>query len=208
MLTEGEDSDTLAAFPQSVRYRALQEAVIAIARLRPDQFATRIDLAYDAASDSYKLPSSHDVLISVLGMRVGGKIRSLRAVTDAELTHESSGCWRAGQDTPVMPQHFVWSPGEPRTIYVDGYQPTGVLVVTASKIDVLAVDGNATSLALPYSFFPELIDFAMSRLYARQDGSIGDAAYYLSRFRSMIDDRLNSDGLYNPLVQAMRRERR
>lgn len=202
LLTEDDDADETAAFPQSGRYRVLQEAVIAIMRMRPDQFSDRVELPYDSVTDAYVLPTTHEYLLEVIGLNIAGKIHVLQPSTTSERNNDSP-CWREDRTTESMPNYFVWSRTSPRHVYIDGYKPASSLVVIASTLNGFSVNGSATVIPLPYSFFPELIDYALSRCFAREDTSGGDAAYYLTRHRGLMEDRMNSDSLSNPIIAAI-----
>lgn len=206
LLVENEDTEENgAAFPQPARYRALQEAVIAVARLRPDMFSTTIKIAFDADTRSYKLADNYEYPLEVLGIiSEDGCVRSLRSSTEADKIDDGA-CWRLcdNNTSDVDPTHFVWSYENPRCIYIDGSaKDTDKLLVTSFTLDGCHVDGNATNLKAPYSYFPEIIDYALSRLYAREDTSAGDSSFYLNRFNQMINDRMGIDRNRNPLAAA------
>ena len=203
VLAEERDSADEAAFPQSVRRQALQEAVVAIARLRPDQFAESIELDYDSDGDAYVLPDANDYLLEVIGLKDSdGNVQTLFPSSYAELT-KNSPCWRTDQSKEVQPQNFAWSPAAPRLVYVNGYKPNSKLMVIASNLSAATVSGTGDTLALPYSFFPEMIDYALSRLYSREDTGAGDASYHLSRFTQLMNNRAETDQMRNPLTMAM-----
>jgi len=208
LLVEYEDTDELAAFPQSVRFRAIEEAVIAIARLRPDLFAKTVDAAYDADTDSFQLPAECDYPREVIGLRDSEtrRIMSLRSSTEADRVDQDA-CWRTDQGDEASPTYYVWSPHAPRNFYIDGYRPSDTLVITASGFDGFDVNGNVTELPLPYTYFPEIVDYALSRLYAREDTSAGDSNFYLQRFNQLMNDQLGTDRNRNPLQAAMMKAR-
>lgn len=206
LIAEEYDADIDAAFPQELRRRTLQEAVAAIARLRPDLFVSVVDLAYNAAIDGYELPDNYEYIREVIGIRMDGKIHSLRGSTEADRI-TGGACWRTDQTTEITPKFYVWSPENPRLVYIDGYKPTGTIVVNATDLTGLVVDGSATDLPLPYTYIVEVTDWALSRLYSIEDTGMGDSGFHLTRFRQMLSDRMTTDASRNPLAMSAARSK-
>jgi len=207
LLAEANDSEIDAAFPQTVRFRAIQEAALAVARLRPDAYAQRVELPYDPAQDAFFLSQALDYLLEVVGIRIDGQVHSLRASSDAERIKDDP-CWRQNRTDIKTPEYFVWNPTSPRLVVVDGYQPDATIVAVASNLGTLPVDGNASEINAPYSFFPDIIDHALARCYSLEDTSAGESSFYQQRFTQGVGNKVSTDQARNPMVAALMRTER
>lgn len=198
LLVEDKDVDT--AFPQSARYRALQEAVIAYARLRPDQYAVLRQITYNNTLNAFELDDEFDRFLEFYGLEVGGEFSALQVKTPAQMYRENSHCWRTRNDKATS---FVWSPSTPRIAFIDGTADENNgqrLICSVSLIDQ-TVDGNAgTDLKAPMSALPDIIDYALRRMYTREDTSAGIEQQYAQSFRSGVSGHQNIDTVYNPLT--------
>jgi hypothetical protein len=185
-------------FTDGVMNPAINESVIAIARLRPEEFAETIELAWDETSMGYRLPDTHDRLLFVLGHLRDNKLRALKGMTYAEAT-DCDSCW-LHSDSQIV-STFVWSAHDPRSVRTNGkYQDGDKIVASASKLPSLSA--NDEELPVPIGYLPELIDHTFKRLYQIESMSQGQQNYHDQLFRQGSALKLQTDNARNPIAAS------
>jgi len=209
LLSEKNDTDT--AFPVEVRVSALQEAVIEYASLRPDLYSEIVELPYNTATGGYELPADYEWIMNVHGLKRDGKLhaypvnnrRNMNSLSDSE-------CWPHSASNPT---HLVWENTDPRRVYIDGPHDAAAaveatVVVAAFRI-AQPVNGdpedNDGELNARYSALPRILDYALSRCYARETAASSSQIRHLEIFQKGIDSGVRVDSALNPHVKSLMR---
>lgn len=184
-------------FDDAVMNPAINEAVIAVARLRPEEFATVVSIAWDASSNAYKLDPAYDRILYVHGTLRDGQLRALKPRTPGEATDENP-CWPHGEDPAT---HFIWTAHDPRRVYINGERDaTEQLRATVSQLPGL--DSSDGDIALSISYLPDVVDHTFKRLYQIESNTQGIQQYHDQLFRQGISNKLSADNSRSP-VSAM-----
>lgn len=184
------------------RANAVYEAVLATVRLRPEIYSEVIKIEINTDLYSFSLPDEYEGILKVHGVIEEGEgtrvIKSLKNKPEAEILTENA-CWRA---TGGPADSYVYSPDDPYNLYLVGIAPLGseleCLVAKAPQL----VTSSTTEIPLRASFIPEIVNYALTRLYNRLDSPSGKEQGAFSMFRTGAVDKLNTDIAKNAAASA------
>lgn len=198
LLNEVRD-DASAAFPQVVRVSAIQEAVLSIARGRPDLFSVKVDIPLSGDGDrTFRLGDAYDRMLEIHSVTTGdGRVISL-AVASASEMHTADDCWLHADRDPTT---AVWSSVWPRHVRLDGNPgPDAKINAVVSRIDY-EVDGNINAeVPLSPTYFSALIDLTLARLRTREDTSAMLIGSHMQFYGGAMSEAAQNLQALNPLA--------
>ncbi len=179
--------DDPCQWPVETRLCIINEAVLALSLARPEQFSDVVDLMPTDAG-YFELSNDHGQFLSVQGYKEQGQFIPCHSLSSQSMmaANDDNACWRCNDESA---SNFVWSPQDPRRIYVDGSLPEGsVLTVTVSGCP--AEVGANDSIDMPKFLRPQLMEWILYRVYERLDSAVGKQGLHFSAW-----DRLGLIGM-------------
>lgn len=161
--------------------RILSEAVQAVAMQRPEYFSDVVQLTPDAAG-VISLPDGYSQFVTVQGLVLQGETRPCQSMKMMPLSeaNDADPCWRCKDGNADT---FVWdAQNDPTRIYPNGTIPPGATVTaTVSKCPDAITDLNG-DVCVPCHLMPQVIDWALYRMYDRVDTAAGKQSMHYNHW--------------------------
>lgn len=192
---------------QDIRRRAINEALVAVVRLRPEIYSIEVNIPINTDRYTFTLPDTADHWLAVYGVIEpadnGTVERSLKVKSERDALNEDP-CWR-GLDGPAS--FFVYNPDvAPYTVYLYGNAPAGSTLRSRVQPTVPMLTSSSGSLPIRASFIPDIVDYALARLYTREDSPPARMQFHGQMFREGVADKLQTDAARNPYIHLLDRQ--